>query len=113
MTSEGGYEREWTVNVEPGVTRIRFGLTTQRGVPTRFLVQLGYHVPGKRTGRGLQSGDWRPVARFDHDVSGPGYRNLDLVGLHMDLYDPDGRQRAKKTDFPPRPAKEALPAAER
>lgn len=109
----GDYHREWTDDIELGKTRMRFGLTVDRGTPTRFLVQLEYLVPGEWIREEWQSGDWRTVARFDHEAMGPAYRNVELVGLHMDVYDPDGRQRLKKTDFPPRPANEALPAAER
>lgn len=110
MTWDNGYDREWTDDIEVGRTRIRYGLTVERGVPIEFLVQLEYLVPG---GDEWNPGDWRPVARFDHDASGPEYRNVEQVGLHLDVYDPTGRQRFKKTDFPPQPANEALPAAER
>ena len=113
MSTEEGYQREWTVPIEPGRTKIRFGLSTDRGVPVKFLVQLEYLVPGTRTGTDTLAENWRPIARFDHDAFGPAYRNVERVGLHMDVFDPDGNQRAKKTDFPPRPANEALPAAER
>ena len=36
-----------------------------------------------------------PVARFDHDEAGPAYRNVELVGLHLDLYGPNGTQIEK------------------
>lgn len=102
------YDREWTDDVEVGKTRIRYGLTTECGVPVKFHVQLEYRIA-----EDWNSDEWRTVARFDHDAMGPPYRNVELVGLHMDVYDPDGIQRLKKTDFPPPPANEALPAAER
>lgn len=107
MTREAGYDRTWVDSVVPGRTRIRYGLTTRRGVPIRFLVQLEYLVSGEQNGA-----DWRPVARFDHDATGPPYRNVDLVGLHMDIYGPDRTQRRKKTDFPPVELTQAMKRAE-
>ena len=92
------YDREWTDDVEVGKTQIRYGLTTEGGVPVRFLVQLEY----------LVANDWRPVARFDHDATGPTYRNVDRVGLHMDVLRPDGTQLPKRRDFPPVPITQAM-----
>ena len=97
------YEREWTSQRGlPPRTRLRFGLTKRGGVPVRFLVQLEY----------VHDGRWRPVARFDHDASGPTYRNVELVGLHLDVYGPEGEQVKKVTQFPPLPASEAMGRAE-
>ena len=55
---------------------------------------------------------WSPVARFDHDAFGPPYRDVELVGLHLDVYTPDGEQIEKVTHFPPLPADEAMGRAE-
>lgn len=97
------YEREWTTRRGiPSRSRLRFGLTKRTGVPVRFVVQLEcYH-----------DGTWLPVARFDHDASGPGYRNVELVGLHLDVYDTDGDQIEKITRWNPQPADEAMGEAE-
>ena len=97
------YEREWTTRRGlPAKSRLRFGLTTRAGAPVQFLVQLEHH-------HGEQ---WVPVARFDHDVVGPTYRNVELVGLHLDVYDPDGVQIEKRRSWPPQPASAAMGAAE-
>jgi len=80
------YEREWTSRRGlPAGSQLRFGLTKRGGVPIRFLVQLEYH----------EVEAWMPVARFDHDEAGPAYRNVELVGLHLDLYGPNGTQIEK------------------
>lgn len=112
MSAGPGYGREWTASIEPGRTRIRYGLTAEDGVPVRFLVQLEYRVPGRWDGVAWRSGEWRVVARFDHETSGPSYRNVEDVGLHMDVYDPAGRQRAKKADFPSVEIEQAMKRAE-
>lgn len=97
------YEREWmTRQGLPRQSHQRIGLTKRAGVPVRFLVQLEYRL----------GGTWRPVARFDHDVFGPAYRNVEHVGLHLDIYDPDGRQIEKRTTWKPQPATDAMGAAE-
>jgi len=99
-----GYGRTWTAETDSDYpTRIRFGLTTIDGRPIRFLVQLEY-----RHG----DDDWRPVARFDHERGGPPYRNVTISGLHLDVYDPNGVQRFKRTDFDPIEEKAAMGAAE-
>lgn len=97
------YDREWTSRRGlPPNSRLRFGLTTQAGSPVQFLVQLEYD----------HGGDWLQVARFDHDASGPTYRNVELVGLHLDVYDPDGVQIEKLACWPPQPPAAAMGAAE-
>lgn len=68
----------------------------------RFLVQIEYH----------HEDEWLPVARFDHDAEGPRYRNVELVGLHLDLYHPHCGQIAKITNWEPQPANEAMADAE-
>lgn len=81
----------------PTGARLRLALTKQDGVPLRFLVQLEYP----------HEGAWLAVARFDHDASGPAYRDVERVGLHLDVYDSKGVQIEKVTRFPPMPSKEA------
>jgi len=97
------YDREWTTRRRlPANSRLHLGLTKRAGVSLRFLFQLEYrHEDGRL-----------PVARFDHDAFGPAYRDVELVGLHLDLYDPDGDQIEKVTHFPPLPADEAVGRAE-
>jgi hypothetical protein len=77
-------------------------ITKRRGIPTRFIVQLEYR----------HDGAWHPVARFDHDESGPAYRNVELVGLHLGVYDPEGVQVQKRMTWRPQPAEDAMGAAE-
>lgn len=97
------YDREWTTRRGlPDRSRLRLGLTKRSGVPVRFLVQLEHD----------RDGAWLPVARFDHDASGPAYRNVELVGLHLDVYDPDGVQVVKERRWPPQSADEAVGDAE-
>lgn len=97
------YEREWTTRRGlPTHSRLRFGLTTCAGVPVRFVVQLEHR----------HGGGWLPVARFDHDAFGPAYRDVERVGLHLDVYDPNGVQIEKVTRFPPTPSKQAMGRAE-
>jgi len=90
---DGEYERTWRSRIddESREVQLRFGLTTERGVPVRFLVQLEYR----------HDGEWLPVARFDHDRDGPTHRNATICGLHLDIHAPDGSQKRKITDFPP------------
>lgn len=98
-----GYEREWTTSRGlPPRSRLRFGVTKRAGVPVHFVVQLEYRHGAR----------WLPVARFDHDAFGPASRNVEVVGLHLDVYDPEGVQVEKVTRFPPLPASEAMGRAE-
>lgn len=97
------YDREWTTRRRlPTRGRLRFGLTKHRGVPVRFLVQLEYH----------HEGTWLPVARFDHDAFGPAYRDVERVGLHLDLHDPDGSQIEKTWRWSAQSSDEAMGDAE-
>lgn len=102
------YEREWFVYPEddeeiPPRSRLHVGLTASGGQPIRFLVQLEYWDGEK----------WLPVVRFDHDSEGPAYRDVERSGLHLDVYDPQGRQIEKVTRWPPEAADSAMPRAER
>ena len=97
------YERTWTTRRKlPNDSRLRVGLTKRGGVPIRFLVQLEYG----------DSDAWLPVARFDHDALGPAYRNVELVGLHLDLYAPDGEQIENVEQWAPQAANAAMGDAE-
>lgn len=107
MTWDDRYEREWTDDVEVGETQIRYGLTTDSGLPVKFLVQLEYH-PQSDADNKFDSRDWLAVARFDHDAAGPPYRNVERVGLHMDVLKPNGTQLPKRRDFPPIPLNQAM-----
>jgi len=86
----------------PPLSQLRYGLTTHRGVPVRFLIQLEYWHAGK----------WLEVARSEHDVDGPAYRNVEISGIHVDVMHPDGEQGNKLTGWPPQPANEAMGDAE-
>lgn len=98
-----GYEREWVASRGlPDRTRLRTGLTTRGGTPVLFLLQLEYRT----------SDEWSMVARFEHDAAGPPYRDVETVGLHLDMHHPNGRQWAKRQDWEPMPAAEAMGDAE-
>jgi len=71
MSGEG--HLDW---IEYPHARIRFELNTRRGRPTRFVVQLEYQIEG----------EWKPVARFDHDETGEQAHDVTEEGLHMDVY---------------------------
>jgi hypothetical protein len=96
------YDRMWTADGISGKTRFRFGLTKEDGVPIRFVVQLEY----------CSGDEWLVVARFDHASDGPAYRRVNRVGLHLDVYHPDGTQMFKRTDFEPQLANKAMGTAE-
>lgn len=97
------YDREWqTERGMPPRSRLRIGLTKEGGEPIRFVVQLEYR----------HSGTWLAVARSDHDRDGSTYRNVELAGLHVDLYHPVLGQFAKYTISEPLPQKEAMGDAE-
>lgn len=108
MTWANGYDREWTADVDRGRTQIRYGLTKDSGVPVKFLVQLEYKKPGPEESDLWAASTWYAVALFDHDREGPAYRNVEDVGLHLDVMKPDGTQLSKRRDFPPVPIKQAM-----
>lgn len=108
MTRVNGYDREWAADVDLGRTQIRYGLTKERGIPVRFLVQLEYREPGTNLGERWNPDAWYAVARFDHDREGPAYRNVEEVGLHLDVMKPDGTQLPKRREFPPVPIERAM-----
>lgn len=97
------YEREWVSSRGlPDQARLRTGLTTRGGTPLRFLLQL----------EAWTADDWSIVARFEHAAEGPLYRNVEYAGLHLDIHHPSGAQVAKRTHWPPMPAKRAMVVAE-
>ena len=99
----GEYERERTTRRgRPSQSRLRLGLKKRGGAPVRFLVQLEYR----------HEGQWLPVARFDHDGDGPAYRGVEIVGLHLDVYDPDCSQIEKTWQWSAQPSDEAMGDAE-
>ncbi|GAA0457796.1 hypothetical protein MUK72_14555 (plasmid) [Halococcus dombrowskii] len=83
-------ETTYTDWVEYSHAQLRFVLETERGTPTRFLVQLEYCVDG----------GWQPVVHFDHNPEGTYGHDLTEEGLHMDIYR-DGEQHLVREDFPP------------
>ena len=76
--------------VEYPHARVRVEMDKERGVPTRFVVQLERRV----------NGDWAEVVRFDHDPENPMGHDVVEDGLHMDVYR-DGEKVRVKDDFPP------------
>lgn len=87
----------------PKGSRFRVGLTTGRGTPLRFLVQVEFAHKGR----------WFEVARSDHDRQGPPYRDVELSGLHIDLYHPERGQFTKRRLTGPLPADIAMGRAAR
>lgn len=105
MTDRGrvDYDHEWTTERGmPAGSRLRVGMTKERGSPIRFVVQLEYWHAGR----------WSEVARIDHDRDGPVYRNITRSGLHLDLYHPDHGQYAKASVSGPLPESQAMSDAE-
>ena len=56
--------------------QIRLGFTSDRGDIVRFVAQLKYWLDG----------DWRTVVRYDHDREAVGGHNVEIEGLHRDVY---------------------------
>lgn len=93
------YDREWTTERGmPTDSRLRVGLTTERGTPIRYVIQVEYR----------RRGQWFAIVRCDHERDGPAYRNVELAGLHIDIYHPDEGQLAKRRLSAPLPAQEAM-----
>jgi len=78
--------------------RIRRELSVDEGMVTRFVFQLEYDIRATPTGENTP--EWRPVARFDHDVDGQQSHDVRDEGLHLDLYR-DGEKYEVLTNFPP------------
>ena len=101
------YDREWFVWPGddarlPQQSRLCFGYSRQGGELLRFVVQLEY----------WHQETWLQVARFEHQVDGPTYRNVEREGLHLDLYNPASEQVEKVTWWLPQPANEAMAIAD-
>jgi hypothetical protein len=84
------HDRSYTDWIEYPHAQLRFILDTERGTPTRFLVQLEYR----------DEGEWKPVVHFDHNPEGTYGHDMTEEGLHMDIYR-DGEQYLVRQDFPP------------
>ena len=81
---------EYTKWIRYPVAQLRFSMDTERGSPTRFLVQL----------ERLVEDEWLEVVRFDHDNEGEQSHDIREEGLHMDIYR-DGEKYLVRDDFPP------------
>jgi hypothetical protein len=82
------YDHEHTTRLDWRVRR-RVGLSTYRGDVVRFVVQLEYRLDG----------EWRAVARFDHDSNSEMGHDVTEEGLHLDVYR-DGEKYRVERDFP-------------
>ena len=73
------YDREFTERVGRR-SRRRLGLDIERGVVTRFVVQLEY-------GHNIVEDEWDEVVRYDHDSEGSSEAAHDVTkdGLHIAL----------------------------
>ena len=56
--------------------QLRTAFSTNRGIVTKFVIQLEYWLEG----------DWREVVRYDHDQNAPGGHHITEEGLHRDVY---------------------------
>lgn len=83
-----GDDREYTVALKYD-TRLRVGHTIVRGTPVEFVVQLEYHLDG----------EWRIVARFDHNPDLRMGHDVTDEGLHLDIYR-NGAKHYVERDFP-------------
>jgi hypothetical protein len=88
--TDGSDEVRYKNWVEYPHARLRVEIDRERGVPTRFVVQLE-----RRVGE-----EWCEVVRFDHDPENPMGHDVADEGLHMDVYR-DGEKVRVKDDFPP------------
>lgn len=81
--------------------QLRTAFSTERGRVTRFMIQLEYWL----------NGDWREVARYDHDEAAPGGHDVTEDGVHRDVYRYGEKHRTEDVS-PPIPANEAFDYAE-
>ena len=81
--------------------QLRTAFSTDRGIVTKFVIQLEYWLEG----------DWREVVRYDHDQSAPGGHDITEKGLHRDDYREGEKLRSEEVS-PPIPANEGFDAAE-
>jgi len=81
--------------------QLRTAFSTDRGVVTRFVIQLEYWLDG----------EWRQVVRYDHDREAPGGHDVTEEGLHRDAYREGEKHRTEEVS-PPIPANEAFEYAE-
>jgi len=99
------YDREFTKRVGRR-SRRRLGIDTERGVVTRFVVQLEY-------GCNLLEDEWAEIVRYDHDSEGSSEAAHDVTedGLHIDIYRDGGKIESHELT-PPLPSNVALNRAE-
>jgi len=83
------YDREFTSTLGHRVRR-RVGFDTDRGVVTRFVVQLEYRIDD----------DWFEVVLFDHDPASEHGHDVRKDGVHMDVCR-DGERIRSEEVFPP------------
>jgi hypothetical protein len=77
-------------------TRLRFYTKRQVGIMIEFVVQLEYNLQPEH----YAEDDFTPVARFDHDITGP--HDVRNEGLHMDVLDLGPRKFEVYRNFPPK-----------
>ncbi|ERH02682.1 MAG: hypothetical protein J07HN6_00721 [Halonotius sp. J07HN6] len=99
------YDREFTERVGRR-SRRRLGIDVERGVVTRFVVQLEY-------GLDVVEDEWTEVVRYDHDSEGSSEaaHNVTEDGLHIDIYR-NGEKIDSHELTPPLPPNIALNRAE-
>jgi len=79
---------DWEAGHPEPPSRIRMRVYGDRGLVTEFCVQLEYNTNSRVVH--LPS-NWMQVARFDHNISPTRGHDIRDEGLHMDLYDADGK----------------------
>lgn len=100
MSTPRDYDREYTSRLS-AQTRVRLGYAHDRGDVTRFVLQLEYRV----------GDEWREVVRYDHDPASDHGHDVEVDGLHIDIYR-DGEKYRTEYVGPPMPAGRALDRAE-
>jgi hypothetical protein len=88
--------------VEYPYARIPTEVETEQGDVTRFVVQLEYNVEPDP----FEPGDWRQVARFDHEPEVEMGHDVREEGLHMDVYR-DGEKMDVRRQFETPPLNDA------
>jgi len=100
------FDKEFVAAYGPNRVRRRLGIDVDRGVVTRFVLQLEYLIDPL-------ADEWETVVRYDHDAKGSPEATHDVTedGLHIDVYR-DGEKVDSHELTPPKPANEALDIAE-
>lgn len=81
--------------------QLRTAFSTDRGLVTRFLVQLEYWL----------GGEWYEIVRYDHDLERQSGHDVTEEGLHRDVFR-DGKKFRTESVSDPVPANEAFDYAE-